>query len=99
MRLALTIDSYTVQIDTRDPELLARWLLEQFALIRWTGATQVRAQAWPSFADFTEQGTPRADWLADSRYVIERWTVKEPAEVVAAMQDVLNRFNQGRPSA
>ena len=91
MRLILRIDGLQTQIDTRNPELLARWLLEQFALIRWTPATIVEAQAYPSWSDWKEGGKAKADWLTDSRLLGELWRVKSPEDVVQQLQAALNR--------
>ena len=91
MRLTLYVDNLASQIDTRDPDLLARWLLEQFALIRWTPATLVRAQAWPSWSDLDDGGKARADWLTNSVDISERWDIKTPEHMVEALTDALVR--------
>ena len=89
------IDGYITQIDTRDPDLLARWLLEQFALIRWTPATFVRAQAYPSWSDMDEHGKARADWITDSRFLGDAWAVKTPEDVLAALDTALKAARSG----
>jgi hypothetical protein len=94
VRFQLQIDGLVTEISTRDPELLGRWLLEQFALIRWTPATHVVAHAWPSWSDFTEDGRPRADWLTDSRELVP-WEVKSPEDVVMGLMETLGRSVRG----
>jgi hypothetical protein len=89
MRLQLFVDNVITQIDTRDPELLGRWLLEQFALIRWYPSTFVRAQAWPSWSDFDKSGNARPDWLTDSAHY-RRWEVKTPEDVLAGLAALLS---------
>jgi hypothetical protein len=85
MRLELYIDGMRVGINTRDPELLGRWLLEQFATIHWTPATDVRAQAWPSWSDMDEQGQARPDWVTITPILCRQWEVKSPEDVLAGL--------------
>jgi len=91
VKLSLSVDGLPAQIDTRDPELLARWLLEQFALINWTPATLVEAWAYPTW-DYSRD--PRPDWLTDSVQLSERWRVKSPEDVVAALSAALGRARE-----
>lgn len=92
MRVRIEIDGYSLEIATRDPELLARWLGEVFTAIDWSPATLVRAQAWPGFV---QGGTPRqphpgADWIADSRIITRFSEIKSPQEFVDMLQRQIN---------
>jgi len=91
VRLELRIDATSTQISTRDPDLLARWLLEQFALIRWTPATYVTAQAWPSWSDWDESGKANADWITLGPHLGQAWEIKTPEELLDQLGDALKR--------
>ena len=56
-------DGQAYHIDSLNPELLARWLLETVGRIRPTAAAPAAIQAWPSF----DPVDGRADWITDSR--------------------------------
>lgn len=88
MRIELRIDNYTHTIDSRDPELLARWLVEQFGAHQWTPATMCNATCWPSFSGGLSGEPERMDWLGDSRY-LTYWRLRSPHDLLAAMQRAL----------
>jgi hypothetical protein len=64
VRIQLEIDAIFRQIETRDPETMARWLVEQFAEIQriWTPATYIRVMVYPSFA-LNSMDRSAADWI------------------------------------
>lgn len=99
MRLTLQVDGMTSEIDTRDPDLLARWLLEQFALIRWSPASYVTAHAYPSWSDLDDGGRARADWLTNSAWLTNRWIVKTPEDVVEGLRVALETAREEERAA
>jgi hypothetical protein len=90
MRVHVDIDNYGFDISTRNPELLARWLVEIFAEVEWTPATNIRVWVQPGWV--TRDGQPVPDWLADSR-VLGRWTpVQTPQEFVNSLQEQIDEL-------
>jgi hypothetical protein len=93
MRLRLYVDGYPLEICTRDPELLARWLAEIFGAIQWTPATQVEVQAHPLFwpgDDGLAYAAP--DWVARSPIVSQRTPVTSPRETAEALLGQVHRL-------
>ena len=90
MRVHLNIDSVSHQIDTRDPELLGRWLVEIFARVRWSPATWAQVQVYPSFVQTKDGAPPELDWIADSRIITNAVPVMSPQEFVNALQKYLD---------
>ena len=87
-------DGNAYSIDSLNPELLARWLLEIVARIRPTHAAPARIVAWPSIGP---GDVP--DWLADAR-VLGRYhdgtTPRELLEGLAADLADAERFTRGQ---
>jgi hypothetical protein len=90
MRLRLIIDNFTHEIDTTDPDLLGRWIVEIFGRMRdWNPATDVRMQAGPSY--FPEVGGAwTADWLTDSRIIAQQRPILSPRDLVAELGKILD---------
>jgi hypothetical protein len=68
VRIQLEIDALIFQIETRDPETMARWLVEWFAEIQrlWTPATHIRIMVYPSYS-LRDTGKPfEFDWIANA---------------------------------
>jgi hypothetical protein len=89
-------------VDTRDPALLASWLLEQFGELagRATPATYIRAQVWPSWPLEPIDGTraPGPDWVADSRIITHQMPVRSPQEFLDALAAQLKDAGPAEPS-
>jgi hypothetical protein len=81
-------------IDSLNPELLARWLLEIVARIKPDRTAPAQLQAWPSIG-----ADGRPDWLADAR-VLGRFhtgtTAPELLEGLAADLAEAERFTRGQ---
>ena len=85
MRLNLIIDGIIYQIDSSDPDLLARWIIEIFGRIPVIyPATDIRVQAAPSFLP-DGKGSWRPDWAADSRVLGRLDEVKSPRDLLDAL--------------
>jgi hypothetical protein len=85
MRLRVHVDGYPLEICSRDPELIARWLLEIFASIEWTPATLVEVQAHPLYHRAPGTGQFAADWLTRSEQITRLFPVKSPREAAEAL--------------
>ena len=90
MRVQLFIDGMSYQIDTRDPDLLGRWLAEIFARMHWIPATQTQVQVYPSYIQAEPGSQPQLDLIADSRVITNAVPVKSPQEFVDALQRWIN---------
>jgi hypothetical protein len=96
MKIELRIDNMLYMIDSKDPDLLARWLVEQFAGREWYASTYCTVQCWPSWGPPEPGGPPgQGDWIMDSRYQ-QQWAVKSPRDVLAGMQRALDDLDQDR---
>lgn len=89
MRIQVEIDGLGRTIETRDPETLARWLIETFDDVNWTPATYCRVLVYPSWGPDSER---LPDWIADSRFMDLPVPVKSPEELVAALGERLREF-------
>jgi hypothetical protein len=99
MRLEITIDGYYHGIDSTDPELLGKWMVEIFARASVGGCinnnTYIQVRAQPSWVpDFTVPGGGRADWIVDSRIIGETWQVKSPREVVEKLMEQVEAYEK-----
>lgn len=89
MLIRVQVDGITHQIDSRDPETLARWLIEVFADIQWTPATWCQVTVNPSWSGPDGR---QPDWIADTRFMQLPVPVKSPEELVAALGERLAEF-------
>jgi hypothetical protein len=78
---------YNFRIDSSDPELLGRWLVETLLKTKPDFANPARIQVWPSF---TADGKP--DWIADSRVIGVLENVYSPQDVINHLQGHINRL-------
>jgi hypothetical protein len=87
MRLEIRINQYNHMIDSTDPEILGKWMIEIFARTGGLGpADIVQVIAQPSFvADPSASGGYRPDWITDTRIVGGVFQVKTPRELVEAL--------------
>lgn len=89
MKLTISIDAMPHQIDSTDPELLAKWIEEIFARASTSGlsdATYITMQVFPSFvSDPAVSGGYRPDWIADTRIIGGVFQVRTPRELVEAL--------------
>lgn len=85
MKLTLSIDGYGHQIDSTDPDLLGRWIVEIFGRIREiTPATWIEFRAAPSWVPGNGDDW-QPDWVADSRIINQAIQIRSPRELVAAL--------------
>lgn len=83
MKIELRVDGYSTSIESRIPDTVARWLIEQFESIHWTPATWCQVYVWPSFS---EDG--KADYFTNSNYLYEPYTgVKNAREFALALSE------------
>ena len=81
MRLALEIDALHYEIDSTDPELLGKWIIEIFGRFTITPATYIRMQASPSWL-LNKYGVGEPDWTPDRRIVTQSARIGSPRELV-----------------
>jgi hypothetical protein len=90
MQIQLTINNYTYEIDSRNPETIARWLGEMFT-INWMPADHVQVSVYPTW-DAEKQ---TADWIRNTEWLLpldSGNTIESPRDFVNALTDVLNRY-------
>ena len=93
MQLDIQVDAISHRIDTVDPDLLGKWIVEIFTRTGpWTPATLVRVQAYPSYVP-TPDGRGRADWIADTRY-LEVMQVRTPQDIVDRLQAQIDKLKE-----
>jgi len=91
VRVELRIDSYTTTIETRDPETMARWLVEWFADINrnWTPATYVQIYTYPS----RNWNAKQNDWIANQALNSPvTGNIRSAREFVNALTEKLNEI-------
>lgn len=96
MRLRLSIDAVPHEIDSTDPDLLARWIVEIFGRIREIHpATLIEFQAQPSWVPSgNDPSMPwRPDWAADSRVIGQLMPARSPRELLAALGKQLDQLD------
>jgi hypothetical protein len=82
VKLTISIDNMSAQIDSTDPELLGKWVMEIFGravVAGITPATMIQMQVYPSW--IPDPNSPHGggpDWIADTRiigrvYQIRSW--------------------------
>lgn len=97
MRLMLRIDGLDHQIDSTDPDLLARWIVEMFGRIRQiTPDTLIELQTWPSFVWDDDAHGWAPDWIADSRVIGQVMNPRTPRELVDALNKQLDQWEAFR---
>lgn len=92
VKLVLRIDGYHHEIDSTDPEIIGKWIVEIFARIgpTWSPATFIQMQVQPSWLPAAPDGQPQHDWIADSRFMGQLVPVKSPREVVEALTKMID---------
>jgi hypothetical protein len=95
MRLTITIDGASHTIDSTDPELLGKWVVEIFARVgQVTPATYIQVQAYPSYLP-SHNGEPVGlDWIADSRIIGGVFRISSPRELVEGLARQLDDADQ-----
>lgn len=91
MRLTIAVDNLRHEIDSTDPETLARWILEIIGRFAWTPATYAYFQVYPSFTLNRETGEYAPDWVADSRVLGEFTQFRGPRDLLIALADQIER--------
>ena len=91
MRLKITIDNLTHEIDSTDPELLSKWILEILGRVQWTPATYAYFQAMPTFIFDPNTNQYHADWTADSRIISTAESFRTPKQLLEALSYQLEK--------
>lgn len=86
------VDGYNFSIDSTDPELLGKWMVEIFARTApFTPATHCMVRAWPSYGRDLGERT-EMDWIADTRYNGELYQIRSPRELLDALSVQLAQY-------
>jgi hypothetical protein len=90
VKLRIFLDGIPHEIDSTDPELIARWIREIFGrLPEINPGTLIELQVYPSVV-YDETGQFKPDWSADSRIIAQHARIKSPRELVAALSKQLD---------
>lgn len=96
MKIRLFIDGIPHDIDSTDPDLLARWLVEIFGRIpQIHPATIIEFRVSPSWLPDTG-GQWRPDWLADTRVISQDMPVRSPRELAEALSKQIDQYERLR---
>jgi hypothetical protein len=98
VRLTIVIGGMGHQIDSADPDMIGKWIVEIFGRMRdWNQGTYISMQAYPSSLP-DENGGWRADWIADSRIVGQSVPVRSPRELADALSSWVDEWERLRQS-
>lgn len=90
-RVNIDIDNMNHQIDSTDPEMIAKWIVEIFGRIHYPSpATWIRVTIYPSFVPHVS-GQFGADWIADSRFFTS-YQPKTPRELLEQISKHLDEI-------
>ena len=90
MRVNVSVDGLAHLIDTTDPDILGRWVVEIFGRIREvTPATLIEFQVWPSYVPGVN-GEPTPDWLTDSTLNGRMVRISSPRELVERLSKAID---------
>lgn len=78
-------------IDTRDLDMLAKWIVQTLLEIQPDPQRPAMVQSWPQWAPSPDGQGGRADWIADSRVLGYIQEVRSPAEVVGYLAEQVRR--------
>lgn len=93
MRLKLIIDGIYHEIDSTDPELLGKWIVEILGRVRNpTPATMFQMQAQPSWIPDDGPHGGHLDWVADTRIIGQMVTITSARDLVAALSDQIDQW-------
>jgi len=76
------------EIDSTDPELLGKWVVEIFGRAVAGGisaSTRIMVRAQPSWIPDDSPAGGRPDWIADSRVMGHAYQVSSPHDLVAVL--------------
>jgi hypothetical protein len=88
VKLRIIIDGLPHEIDSTDPDLLARWIVEIFGRIpQIYPSTLIEVQARPSWVNDGSIERPNwvPDWAADARVIGQVQRIRSPRELLAAL--------------
>jgi hypothetical protein len=92
MRLEISIDNFSHMIDSTDPDLLGKWVMEIFARAVAGGinpSTYIQVRAQSSWLPGPSGG--QRDWITDSRITGESFRVTSPRDLLAGLSRQLDQ--------
>jgi hypothetical protein len=99
VRIEMRIDAITRTIDSRDPQLLALWVLEILSEVQWNAATLCQIWCWPSFAPGAgadRWANPLPDWIQDSRFMGYPIKARTPEELLEGLGEQLRTYREAQ---
>jgi hypothetical protein len=100
VRVEMRIDGITRIMDSRNPDLLAQWLLEIFSEVEWSPETWCQIVCWPSFAYGPSGRTAGAsalpDWVTDSRFLGIPVDARTPEELLHGLGEQLRHYREAQ---
>lgn len=98
MRLRIIIDGQCYEIDSTNPELLGKWVVEilgRAAAYGITPATFMQMQVYPSWIpDRKSPSGSKPDWIADTRIMGQTYVIKSAQDIVNELQKQLDMQKQ-----
>lgn len=77
-------------INSRDPELLGKWLIETLLTVKPDHVAPMRFTVWPDFS-IAVAGNGVADWVADTRIIGMIEGVVTPEDMLKGMADQIEK--------
>jgi hypothetical protein len=94
MKLQLIIDGIPHNIDSTNPELLGKWVVEIFGRVPMVyPSTLIEVQVEPSWVPTSRDGQWEPDWVADSRVIGQMRPVRSPRDLLAALAAQLDELD------
>lgn len=91
MKLSIFLDGIPFEIDSTEPDLLARWIIEILGrMTDITAGTLIELRVRPSFLFDAASNAWRPDWTADSRIIGQTTYIRSPRDLLDALAKQLD---------
>jgi len=95
MKLTIVIDNIRHDIDSTNPEILGKWVVEILGRYpEWNPATYCYVQAQPTFIYEPHTNKYHTDWITDNRVIGDVMPFKNPRDLVTALGEQIERAEQ-----
>lgn len=97
VKLRIMIDAIPHEIDSTDPELLGKWVMEIFGRVVANGptpATMIEVQIYPSWVPDGDPSGGRLDWIADTRIIGRSLQIHSPRELVDELGRQIDEYDK-----
>lgn len=79
-------------ITTRNIDLLAAWIVETINTIKPTRDMPARVLVYPSFTFDPDNPMGYADWIGDTRILMDYGIIRTPADTVKYLAEQIERY-------